>query len=206
MPTKFKMREMETDMSTAAVLCAVLIAAAVGSACSRAAAPVAVSNKPSVVNGQPVVGAPLPPAKSIADMSWTKLDGYEQRMGELRGKAVILDFWATYCKPCLEAIPHLRKLRQQYGKDQIEIVGLHVGGDEDRVKVPDFVKKLEIDYTLGVPEEELTRFIFASDTAIPQTAVFDKQGNMVRKFVGFDDSIKAELDAAVERAVNPSSK
>ena len=188
------------------VLLCLLAVAAGSTACSKAAPPVAVSDKPSVINGQPVVGVPLPPAKSISDMSWTKFDGFEQKMGELRGKAVILDFWATYCKPCLEGIPHLIKLQKQYGKENLEIVGLHVGGDEDRVKVPEFVQRLGIDYTLGVPEDELTRFIFANDTAIPQTAIFDRQGNMVRKFVGFDDTIKNDLDAAVEKAVNQSSK
>lgn len=188
----------------AIALCSVGLAAAGALACSRAAAPVSVADRPSIINGQPVIGVPLPPAKSIGEMSWTKFDGYEQKMSELRGKAVILDFWATYCKPCLEGIPHLIQLQRQYGKENLVVIGLHVGGDEDRVKVPDFVKQLSIDYTLGVPEEELTRFIFANDSAIPQTAVFDRQGNMVRKFVGFDDEIKKLLDVAVEQAVNGS--
>jgi thiol-disulfide isomerase/thioredoxin len=190
----------------APLLCSLALATVATASCSRAAAPVGMSDKPTEINGQPVIGASLPPAKSIGEMSWTKFDGFEQKMGELRGKAVILDFWATYCKPCLEAIPHLIALQKQYGKENLEIIGLHVGGDEDRVKVPSFVKSLDIDYTLGVPEPELTRFIFANDSAIPQTAVFDRQGNMVRKFVGYNDTIKDELDAAVERAVNPTSK
>ena len=190
----------------AVLLSAIALGAAGAVACSKAAPPVAMSDKPTAINGQPVIGASLPPAKSISEMSWTKFDGFEQKMGELRGKAVILDFWATYCKPCLEAIPHLIKLEKQYGKENLEIIGLHVGGDEDRVKVPEFVKRLNIEYTLGVPEEELTRFIFANDSAIPQTAIFDRQGNLVRKFVGFDDSIKNDVDAAVEKAVNPTSK
>lgn len=176
-------------------------------ACRSAAPPVAVSNRPSSVNGIPTTNMPLPPAKSISDMSWTKQDGYEMKMSELRGKAVILDFWATYCKPCLEEIPHLKQLQQKYGVENLQVVGLHVGGDEDRPKVPEFVDRLKIDYMLGVPEPALSSFIFAgTEGEIPQTAVFDRNGEMVSKFVGFGPEIKAQLDKAVDAAVNTKIK
>lgn len=176
-------------------------------ACRSAAPPVAVSNRPSSVNGVPTTEAPLPPAKSMSDMSWTKFDGYEMKMGEFRGKAVVLDFWATYCKPCLEEIPHLKQLQEKYGAENLQIVGLHVGGDEDRPKVPEFVDKLKIDYMLGIPEPALTSFMFAGTQGeIPQTAVFDRNGEMVKKFIGFDPEIKSQLDRAVDAAVNTKIK
>jgi thiol-disulfide isomerase/thioredoxin len=141
---------------------------------------------------------------AVMDMN-TTLEGNVYKLKDFQGKAVILDFWATYCKPCIEAIPHLKELQKKYGKENLEIVGLHVGGDEDRPKVPVFAQRLKIDYTLAIPEEELSRFIFGKETAIPQTAIFDRQGKLVKKFIGFDPQIKKELDAAVEQAVNPKS-
>ncbi len=134
-------------------------------------------------------------------MSWTGFDGSIQKLKDLRGKAVILDFWATYCLPCIEEIPHLKELKSKYG-NELHIVGLHVGGDEDKPKVPEFVEKLKIDYPLAYPENELTSFVFGADTAIPQTAIFDREGRMVKKITGFDEKIKVDLDAAVEQAVN----
>lgn len=166
------------------------------------AAPVSVSNKPVSINQIPQTNAPLPPAKPIEEMYWAKFDGQTQTMKDLQGKAVILDFWATYCPPCIEEIPHLKELQKKYGKENLEVIGLHVGGDEDRPQVPAFVKKLEIDYVLATPENALTSFIFGGETAIPQTAVFDRKGNLVKKFTGFDANVKKELDAAVEQAVN----
>lgn len=165
------------------------------------AAPVSVSNKPVSINQIPQTDA-LPPAKPVEEMYWAKFDGQTQKLKELQGKAVILDFWATYCPPCIEEIPHLKELQKKYGKENLEVIGLHSGDEEDFAKVPAFAKKLQIDYTLAKPELALSNFIFGSEDTIPQTAVFDRKGNLVKKFVGFDANVKKELDAAVEQAVN----
>ena len=180
-------------------------------ACRPAAAPVAISNKPVSVNEIPLTNQPLAPTKPIEEMTWAALDavtnqeGAISRLKDFQGKVVILDFWATYCPPCIEEIPHLKALQAKYGKENLEIIGMHVGGEEDRPRVPAFVKRLKIDYTLAIPEDELTRFIFGGKTDIPQTAIFDRKGKLVRKIVGFDAQIKKDLDAAVEQAVNSKS-
>ncbi|MFN0278618.1 MAG: TlpA disulfide reductase family protein [Pyrinomonadaceae bacterium] len=134
-------------------------------------------------------------------MSWTDSDNRVQKLGDLRGKAVILDFWATYCPPCKEEIPHLNALIAKYGADNLHIVGLNVGGDEDRGKIPKFIASTKIDYPIAFPEDELTRFIFAERDDIPQTAVFDREGKMITKIAGFSPEIQKQLDTAVEEAV-----
>lgn len=169
--------------------------------CRPAAAPVAVGNKPVSVNDVPLKDAQARPTKPIHEMSWTSLDGSIHKLKDLKGKAVILDFWATYCPPCIEAIPHLKQLKSTYGED-LYLVGLHVGGEEDRPKIPEFIEKLQIDYPLAYPEDALSAFIFGSDSAIPQTAVFDREGRMIKKLTGFNEKIKAELDLAVEQAIS----
>lgn len=169
------------------------------------AKPKKIDDRPASIND---VRQKLPPSKPIEEMYWTKFDGKtnadstEGKLKDLQGKVVILDFWATYCPPCLEEIPHLKSLQAKYGKENLEIVGLHVGGDEDRPLVPQFAEKLAIDYTLATPENELTTFIFSDESAIPQTAIFDRNGRMLRKFVGFSDAIKKDLDATIEKAIN----
>lgn len=171
-------------------------------ACRPAAAPVAVGNKPISVNGVPMPDAPQLPTKPVGDMSWTGFEGNVEKLKDLNGKVVILDFWATYCKPCLEEIPHLKSLQAKYGPENLRIIGLHVGGLEDRPKIPGFVDQLKIDYTLAYPEDALTAYIFGQESAIPQTAIFDRRGKLVKKIVGFGDDIKRELDGVVEEAVS----
>ena len=182
------------------LLSILLITALSFSGCTPAAAPVAIGNKPLSVNGVRSKDAPDAPSRPLAEMSWTKFDGKVSKLKDLKGKAVVLDFWATNCPPCIEEIPHLKELRAKYG-DDIEVVGLHVGDDEDRMQVPAFVERLNIDYSLGYPDDELTRFVFANESAIPQTAIFDRNGVMIKKIVGFNQQIKLQLDEAVAQAV-----
>lgn len=173
--------------------------------CRPAAAPVAVGEKPVSVNGVQAKDAPNLPLKPIQEMSWTGFEGNVKKLKDFRGKVVILDFWATYCPPCIEEIPHLMELQAKYGPENLAIVGLHVGGAEDQPKVPEFVERLKITYALATPEDALTSFVFGQDTAIPQTAIFDRSGKMVKKIVGFDPKIKAELDQVVDNAVRGTS-
>ena len=171
--------------------------------CNKDAAPTVLSNKPVSVNNIPQGRLPMPPTKPVAEMSWSNFEGSRiERLGDLRGKVVVLDFWATYCPPCIEEIPHLNELQAKYGTENLQILGLHVGGDEDRPKVPAFRDRLKISYPIATPEDQLVSLIFGENTAIPQTAVFDRQGNLVQKFVGYDANIKQEMDKAIEDAVN----
>lgn len=188
-------------MKTAA-FCSLTIALFAFSGCRPAAAPVAVSDRPVSINDRRTTNAPLPPSKPFSEMSWTNSDEKVQKMSDLTGKAVILDFWATYCEPCKREIPHLNSLIAKYGKENLHIVGLNVGGEEDRPKIPAFIANTKVDYEIAFPEDALSNFIFSERSDIPQTAIFDRKGRMVTKIVGFNDQIQKELDAAVEQAVN----
>ena len=134
-------------------------------------------------------------------MSWTDSNDRVQKVSDLKGKAVILDFWATYCEPCRREIPHLNSLIAKYGADNIQIVGLNSGGDEDRAEIPKFLASTKLDYPIAFPDNELSRFIFSERDDIPQTLVLDRSGKVVTKIVGFSPAIQIELDAAVEQAL-----
>jgi thiol-disulfide isomerase/thioredoxin len=169
-------------------------------ACRPAAAPVSVSDRPISINNIPQTNLPLSPGKNIENLGWTLFDGKTQKLSEFKGKVVVLDFWATYCPPCLEEIPHLVELQNKYA--DLKVIGLHVGGEEDVPKVPAFVEKLKINYVLAYPEDELSNVLLGNDNAIPQTFVFDRNGKLIEKFVGYDLKVKSDLDKAIAQALN----
>lgn len=82
------------------------------------------------------------------------------------------------------------------------MIGLHVGGEEDRPKVPAFKERLSIDYPLGTPDDQLVYQLLGDDSRIPQTLVFDREGKLVKKLVSYDEEIKRQLDEAVEKAMS----
>jgi thiol-disulfide isomerase/thioredoxin len=164
---------------------------------SKAATPMPRTNLPMPpVAASHGVGAGAAPAGA-----WTQPDGRRVRLEDLRGQVVVLDFWATYCPPCREEIPHLVRLQKRYGPKGFQVIGLNVGGEEDQAKVPEFVKRLDIQYQLGNPDWEFVDAFFGGNSAIPQTLVFDRQGRLVKHLTGYDNEIAAQLEEAVQTAL-----
>jgi cytochrome c biogenesis protein CcmG, thiol:disulfide interchange protein DsbE len=157
----------------------------------------------------PRTNLPMPPATTARDVAsgaapvgaWTQPDGRRVTLEDLRGQVVVLDFWATYCPPCREEIPHLVRLQKQYGTKGFKVIGLNVGGEEDKPKVPEFVKLYSIQYQLAEPDNETVRLFLAQDDSIPQTFVLDRRGRLVRHFVGYDEQVASELEAAITGAL-----
>jgi thiol-disulfide isomerase/thioredoxin len=146
----------------------------------------------------------MPPARaaSLANMGWELSDGKRSVFSEYKGKVLILDFYATWCGPCRDSIPHLIGLQKKYEDQGLRVVGLNVGGPGDEQKVPAFAKQFGIQYPLAQPDEDLVTFLLAGQDAIPQTFVFDRQGQLVQRFVGYGSDTGTYLDSAVETALN----
>jgi thiol-disulfide isomerase/thioredoxin len=183
--------------------CAVLLAA-----CSQKEPNTARANAP-ILSGPPNTTYPMPPLSAEdagSQLSWTLLDGRRVRLADFRGQVLVLDFYATWCAPCRESIPHLSELQRDSGTDGLQVVGLNVGGPDDRVKVVAFAVEFNIPYPLGFPDKPLTDFLLSDDDSIPQTFVFDRSGQLVKRFIGYDDSMAKELEKIIQIALRVDSK
>jgi thiol-disulfide isomerase/thioredoxin len=145
----------------------------------------------------------MPPLNgaSILNMGWEQGDGKRSVFSEYKGKVLVLDFYATWCVPCRESVPHLVGLQKQYEAQGLRVVGLNVGGPGDQQEVPAFAREFRIQYSLATPDEDLVRFLLADSDAIPQTFVFDRQGQLVERLVGFGRGSGEIIDRAVESAL-----
>jgi thiol-disulfide isomerase/thioredoxin len=141
-------------------------------------------------------------SSALKNQSFTTQDDRRLQLTQYLGQVVVLDFWATYCPPCLEEVPHLDAMQKKFGPKGLQVIGLNVGGPDDRDKVPGFAKQYSVGYTLAYPEPEMTSFYLQDNDAIPQTFVFDRKGRMLKHFVGFDDSVRAGIESAVQQALS----
>ena len=162
------------------------------------------NTKTPVISAPPSTTYPMPPVSgiSIVNMGWELADGRRSVFSEHKGKVLVLDFYATWCVPCRDSVPHLIGLQKQYEEKGLRVVGLNVGGPEDEQEVPAFAKEFGIQYTLAKPDEELVSFLLSDIDAIPQTFIFDRQGKLVDRLIGFGKGSGKQLDEAVETALS----
>ena len=135
------------------------------------------------------------------DAAWMLADGRLTRLADYKGKVVVLDFYATWCVPCRDEAPHLASLQTRFGEAGLQVVGLNVGGEEDRAQVPDFVRTRGINYQLALPSPQAVELFMGGDTSIPQTLIFSRDGKLLRHFAGYDATTRRELETAIASAV-----
>jgi thiol-disulfide isomerase/thioredoxin len=161
-----------------------------------------------VLSKAPETTYPLPPLKG-KDMGWVlsgstnaqKHDPPRGKISDYRGRVLVLDLYATWCEPCRESIPHLIALQRSYGEQGLQIIGLNVGGPDDRVKVADFAREFGIQYPLGFPDKSFEEFLLSDNESIPQTFVFDRKGEAVKRFIGYGEATADELEQTIRRVI-----
>lgn len=161
-----------------------------------------------VLSGPPSTTFPMPPINTGSvgsELGWTLSDGTRVRFSGHRGKILVLDLYATWCEPCRQSIPHLIELQQRY-EEKLQIVGLNVGGPDDRVKVPSFAKEFHISYQLGFPDQPLVDLFLSDNNSIPQAYVFNREGNLIKRFIGYDGSMPAQLEQIIRTELAAEAK
>jgi cytochrome c biogenesis protein CcmG, thiol:disulfide interchange protein DsbE len=131
-------------------------------------------------------GAPAP------DFTLKTLEGEEMTLSKLEGKVIILDFWATWCGPCRDSIPHMVQLYNSSNEKGVEILGMNL--DKGSVEgVRSFVKAMNIPYPIVLSSDEVARNYRVQ--GIPTCVVIDKKGKVRHKYVGFSTAIVEQLSA-----------
>ena len=95
-------------------------------------------------------------------------------------------------------------LRLRYASQGLQIIGLNVGGEDDHAEVPAFAKEFGIQYPLAIPDDEFVDQYLGLNQNIPQSFIIDRQGRVVRRFVGFGETSAQELDRVVESTLAQS--
>jgi cytochrome c-type biogenesis protein len=138
------------------------------------------------------------------DIELKTLDGQQFHLSSLRGRVVVLNFWATWCLPCRDEIPELNAMQRELGDKGLTIVGASLDDTSDGVK--EFQNDIKQEYTLLVGDGAEKQKFVGGITGLPTTYIIDRDGNIrdtikgSRDREGFEAVIKPLLDEAAATA------
>lgn len=112
------------------------------------------------------------------------LAGKPLNLADYRGKVVLLNFWATWCAPCLEEIPIFVGWQRQYGPAGLQILGVSM--DDDATPVNRFLKKTPLDYPVMLGDTALAK-LYGGVLGLPLTYLIDANGTIVSRYLGETD-------------------
>jgi thiol-disulfide isomerase/thioredoxin len=137
------------------------------------------------------------------------LDGKKRQLIELKGKVVVVNFWATWCGPCRQEMPAFTKVYAEYRDRGVEFVGAANEDQASRAKVTTFVKSLDIQFPIWIEASADHMDAFGVGPELPATVVVDPQGRLAARIKGVTDEtqLRSLLDRLLPEvaAVAPAS-
>ncbi len=128
-------------------------------------------------------GCRAEPQSQAPNFALKTQQGETLELKKLKGKVVVLNFWATWCAPCRAEIPGMLEVYDKYKAKGLEIVGVSL----DRggwTRVTPFLEKMRITYPVVIGDVDLVN-LYGGIEAIPTTFIIDKKGNIARKHIGY---------------------
>jgi cytochrome c biogenesis protein CcmG, thiol:disulfide interchange protein DsbE len=131
------------------------------------------SSSPNTIGPRPHLIAP--------DFTLPQLDGQQLQLSSYRGKVVLLDFWATWCVPCREEIPHFIELQDKYRDKGLQIIGISMDDGPDPVKA--FYQQFHMNYPVVMGDAK-TGELYGGVLGLPIAFVIDRTGRITSKHIG----------------------
>lgn len=130
------------------------------------------------------------------DFALKDADGKEYKLADFKGKVVLLDFWATWCGPCVRAMPTIQKLHEAYKDKPVAIIGMNTW---ERGNATEFVKKKGFTYLQLLKADDLAKEYGIS--GIPTLVLIDGAGKILHTAVGFSDDEEKELTKLIDEQI-----
>jgi thiol-disulfide isomerase/thioredoxin len=152
-------------------------------------------------NGPAGIESPLV-GHAAPDFTLKQLNGQSFQLSKRTGKVVVLDFWATWCGPCLQTMPLVDRVVEEFSQQGVELVAVNL--EEQAAQVSSMLERHKFDLTVALDRDGVVASKYAV-TAIPQTVVIDRNGIVSRLFVGGGKRLEDPLREAIQEAVDGKS-
>jgi thiol-disulfide isomerase/thioredoxin len=153
---------------------------------------------PSYVRAQHFAANPaLSLAKMAPAFTVTALDGSRFNLDEMGGRVVLIDFWATWCGPCKEELPHMKKIAQEFANDPLVIIS--VSWDSDETKWKDFIAKNGMTWAQYRDADHSLSNTFGIN-AIPHYFTIDTDGVLTAEMLGEGSNVEGKLKKLIAKA------
>jgi thiol-disulfide isomerase/thioredoxin len=119
-------------------------------------------------------------------------------LGDIKGKVVLVDFWASWCVPCRHSFPWMNQMQQKYGAQGLQIIGVNL--DDDKSAADKFLKETPAKFTLRFDPAGTLARKFDVQT-MPSSYVLDSAGNVIAKHFGFKVGETDEYEAQIRAAL-----
>jgi peroxiredoxin len=137
------------------------------------------------------------------DFELDSTTGGSVRLSDLVGKHVILlDFWATYCDPCLTAMPHLQATYDKYREQGLVVLGISIDGPESVANVRSTVAKLGVEFPILLDDESRVVALYNPRTSAPYSVLIGRDGRILAQQEGFTTGNAALMESVIEAAVS----
>lgn len=120
-------------------------------------------------------------AQQVNDFSFKDINGKQHRFSDYRGQWVIVNYWSTYCGPCIAELPALKRIASQY-RGKVTVLGMDAGETADH-EMKQFIQQRGINYTV-VPTQDSSMFALGLIYGVPTTFIVSPQGQIVDTHMG----------------------
>jgi peroxiredoxin len=137
---------------------------------------------------------PIAPGALAPDFTLRTLGGPNMRLQEQRGRVVLVNFWATWCAPCRQEMPHLSKLYDKYGSSGFVLLGVNV--DDDTRNAVDLATKLGLKFPVSLDSDKKVSKLYDL-SAMPSTVLIDREGRVRYVHRGYRDGFEDTYDQQI---------
>jgi len=121
---------------------------------------------------------------------------------DYKGKVVLLNFWASWCAPCITELPHMQKIYESLKSENFIVLGINIDEARHASGIKPLAKKLNLEFPILFNNTGSVLSLYNPSMTIPYSVIIDKNGNIYAYFIGYHHGLENEIKKAVEEAID----